>query len=326
MEKLYRNFLTSPSLVLLSLVLGLNLPTSVKAEPTCSTRQVGEHCTIIFSVDAGSCSKDTGCYRDTGFIENAVPSGYAVIGWTKYDDSWNDGTFNVQNASRGQNSSWNQAYQSLSQTFQETKFKLDYLSKEATQIGNLAARSEVEKKINILSSDFNRSQTKWSSMGQVNTNTDLFKLQAKSWYTCTRKTWIGCMDGFGNHGKGHIVVNLVFIGEATPLIATSTNLKQNISSLESEIAKLKSLPLTNQEGGIQLPAGITNLPMPPSQQAEFIRSCNGYLEQYYRNAGQTPDYALISTGCGCVLGELNKGVPLPTIQQVCIQRTVGGQK
>lgn len=247
----------------------LVFPQNTNAQSNCSSRQIGERCQIVFSADAGTCSKDTGCQRDTGFIDNAVPSGYAVIGWTKYDDSWNGGTFNVQNASRGQNSSWDQAYRSLSETFQETKFKIDYLSRESAQIGDLAAKSEVERKLNMLSSDLNRNLTMWNSVSNVNTNIDLFKLQAKSWYTCTRKTWVGCIDGKGNHGKGHVVVNLVFIGDAQPLMTTSAMFKQQLNSLESEISTLKKYAPNSSSTNNNPPVGNTESVAKPNQSGCF---------------------------------------------------------
>lgn len=210
---------------------------------TCSLRQINEKCQITFRADAGSCSKQKGCNRDSGPIENAVPTGYAVVNWTQIDDSWNGGSFNVHNISRGQRTYWNQAYQSLSETFQQTKFKLDYLSREATEILDIKAKSEIQRKIDILSSDLNRIQNDWKMTSRVDTNIDAFRLQAKSWYECTMKDPLfgKCLDGRGNHGKGRVVVDLVYIGDEAQIMSSASSLRQQTSSLEAEMARLKTI-------------------------------------------------------------------------------------
>ena len=245
------------------------------AQSACSSRTIGERCQITaFSADAGSCSRDTGCSLDTGWLEFAVPTGYAVVNWRPKDQSWNGGTFQAQNASRGQRSSWNSAYQSFNRSMQEQKLKIEYLSKQVSAIADFSARNEAQRKLDAYSSELRQAESRWSSASSVDTNTDLFKLRAQSWYTCTRKAPFGgwCIDGKGNHGKGRIVVDLVYIGDPGALINKEQSIRQGLTNLQGEITRAQSItppqpqcPVGTQWNGSACQASATPQCPPGSQ-------------------------------------------------------------
>ena len=168
-----------------------------------------------------------------------MPSGYAVVNWRSVDESWNGGNFNAQNASRGQNSQWRQSFLAFSQAFKDIKAKLDYLSQDVNQISDVNTKRDVQHKLDVLSSELKSNQSMWNSVSNADTNIDMFRLRAESWYTCTVKTWFGCVDGKGNQGKGRVVADLVFIGDAAQITSNALSLRKSASDLEAEIAQAK---------------------------------------------------------------------------------------
>ncbi len=195
--------------LLLIPALGLQYPSPASADTlSCGSRQLGERCSARYEADAGK-SGSTSDPKDTGVLTRQVPNGYAVLGYREQNLSSNGGTFTIQYlSSEGSTSLISQASSDF-RRLEEIKNNLDILARVPSESGQ---SQEFRARVDQLTRDLYAVQSAISTVINANSNVDTFILQAKSKYVCTRKALGVCLDGYGNHGKGYVDVQLVYLG------------------------------------------------------------------------------------------------------------------
>jgi hypothetical protein len=178
-------------------------------DTNCSTRRIGERCWQKFRADAGK-SASTSDNKDTGKLTKQVPSGYVVIGYTEKNESSNGGSFTSESLAGGGKTSLLSESSSSYNRLNEIKNMLDQLVKFPNP--KTGQQQEIRAKIDQLSSELLSIQSSLRSAINANSNIDVFVLQAKSAYVCTKKVAGNCLDGYGNHGKGYVQANLIYVG------------------------------------------------------------------------------------------------------------------
>ena len=240
-----QKLLTPPVLAALLMPFGTAqvglLPDAALAGPSCSARQIGEKCTEDTPVvDAGSCSKAKGCNKITEWIAWAAPTGYAMTSFEAVNQSWNGGTFNVKKTSRGQSTKVRSEFDREIKRLDEMNTRIDALYKDAGEIANIGSKSETQAKLEAYSKELQENKDRYKSTYSAISNTDVVEMQAHSWYTCTTKVFGSCADGKGNHGKGFVRAQLVFIGDEAQIRSMPDQMQAKLDSLDAEIKQAKA--------------------------------------------------------------------------------------
>ena len=193
------------------------------AQVNCS-RVLNERCSQTYRVDAGNASH-TSQGKKEAENEVTVPSGYVVVNFREINESsqTGGGTFNVSFAARGTISNVVRQYASESSRISDYKAKVDALYQ--------GSQGSEKAKLDILRNQLNALSSAASTSSSVNTNTDVFTLRATSQYQCTKMVFGECLDGRGGHGKGSLIVDLVFVGD---------NPSAMLDSIGQQIAQLSS--------------------------------------------------------------------------------------
>ena len=186
-------------------------------------RVLNERCSQTFRVDAGKASH-TSQGKKEEINEVTVPSGFVVVNFREIDDSGNSGggTFNVDYAARGAAYNTVRNYASESSRISNYKAKVDALYQ--------GSQGSEKAKLDILRNQLNELSSASSAASSVETNTDIFTLRATSQYQCTNMVFGECLDGKGGHGKGRIIVEVIYVGDPST----------KLNSIETQLAQLET--------------------------------------------------------------------------------------
>ncbi len=206
MPMLMKNGFATIGVVLASALSSFVFGASPSAAQVNCSRVLDERCSQTYRVDAGNATH-TSQGKKEAENEVTVPSGYVVVNFREINESsqTGGGTFNVSFAARGTISNVVRQYASESSRVSDYKAKVDALYQ--------GSQGSEKAKLDILRNQLNALSSAASTSSSVNTNTDVFTLRATSQYQCTRMVFGECVDGRGGHGKGSLIVDLVFVGD-----------------------------------------------------------------------------------------------------------------
>jgi hypothetical protein len=169
----------------------------------CSRRTISEICTQTFRADAGKANGTGDGLLDTTPLIKEVPSGYVVVNWVEVNEG--DGQFISESHTRNSRVELRKQFESQSTKIDNYQQNIDAQYKDAND--------EIRGKLDIVRRELEDLRSSSNYLISSQTNIDYFLLQAKSKYSCTTTVFGTCYEGKGNHGKGHIDVRLVYVGD-----------------------------------------------------------------------------------------------------------------
>jgi hypothetical protein len=243
------NFKFCPSLVsFLAAVFVLLQSTTcaISQEAGCGSLEIGAKCQAPpFTAEAPKSTRED--QHSEVHPTYYVPNGYIVFNVKSVSEVWNDKSekyakFTFNSDKKNIRSRWADDYKAQTQKIENYLKLVDNLdniaqSDDIKQNMPPARQDEVKEKLNNirrklaewkLAKDYVLGTAKDYASGSKDFDADTITALAESNYQCTR---VGCIDGKGNIGKGHLEITLVYVGDepATKVDLIDKDIKRILS-------------------------------------------------------------------------------------------------